>query len=283
MNTRTAILGVAVIAAAGAVAAAAGAAAWLVWGVGQPSAAASETAPPLPIPPVPPRIAQGEQYEGCLEMLTYDPPGAATFAESWQANGGGEGATHCLALARIALGQDDSGAQMLEALAASSHAPEAARAAIYGQAAQAWEEMGNIPRALAAATLALALSPDDPDLLVDRAVAAGNIDRYQDAIDDLTHALDIDPKRLDAMVLRGTAWRHLGRLELAQDDIDRVLIVDPDHAEALLERGILRQRRNDRDGARDDWERAASLAPDSATADLAQQNLALLEAGPERQ
>jgi hypothetical protein len=33
-------------------------------------------------------------------------------------------------------------------------------------------------------------------------------------------------------------------------------------------------------GARTDWERAISLSPDSATADLAQQNLALLEAGP---
>jgi regulator of sirC expression with transglutaminase-like and TPR domain len=50
----------------------------------------------------------------------------------------------------------------------------------------------------------------------------------------------------------------------------------------LLERGILRQRRNDDEGARADWQRAISLAPDTATADLAEQNLALLEAGPVR-
>ena len=74
----------------------------------------------------------------------------------------------------------------------------------------------------------------------------------------------------------------MGQLELAQDDIDRALMLDPDRPDALLERGILRQRRNDRSGARDDWERAISLAPDSSTADLAQQNLALLEAGPSR-
>jgi tetratricopeptide (TPR) repeat protein len=277
-NARTVLVGAAVICAV----IAGGATLWWVSGGETRSADAAETPVPLPIPPVPPRIAQGPQYEGCLEMLTYDPPGASAFAESWLTAGGGEGAEHCLALARIALGQDEAGAAMLEKLAATSKAPETARAAIYGQAAQAWEEMNDIPRALTAATLALSLSPDDPDLLIDRAVAAGALDRFQDSIDDLTRALDIDPSRLDAMVLRGSGWRHLGRLELAQDDIDRVLIADPDNAEALLERGILRQRHNDLDGARGDWERAASIAPDSATADLAQQNLALLEAGPER-
>jgi regulator of sirC expression with transglutaminase-like and TPR domain len=68
----------------------------------------------------------------------------------------------------------------------------------------------------------------------------------------------------------------LGR---AQDDVDRAIALDPDDAEALLERGILRQRRADQAGARNDWERAIALAPDSATADLAEQNLALLQAG----
>jgi hypothetical protein len=32
--------------------------------------------------------------------------------------------------------------------------------------------------------------------------------------------------------------------------------------------------------ARADWQRVLELAPDSATADLAQQNLTLLDAGP---
>ena len=52
--------------------------------------------------------------------------------------------------------------------------------------------------------------------------------------------------------------------------------------EALLERGILRQRRGDSAGARADWQRASDLAPDTATGDLAEQNMQLLAAGPER-
>jgi tetratricopeptide (TPR) repeat protein len=215
-------------------------------------------------------------------MLNDDPAGASAYAENWQSGGGGEGAAHCFALARIALGEPETGAEMLESLAAQSAGTAVARAAVYGQAGQAWLMAGKIDRAFAAATLALSLSPDDPDLLIDRAVAAGNLNRYQDALDDLSRVLDIDPKRVDAMVLRGSAWRHMGRLELARDDIDRALKLDPDNAEALLERGILRQRRNDSNGARADWERAINLAPDTATSDLAQQNLALLEAGPPR-
>ena len=78
------------------------------------------------------------------------------------------------------------------------------------------------------------------------------------------------------------ARRQLGHLDLAAADVGRALDLDPDDPDALLERGILRQRVGDQTGARADWERVIALSPDSATGDLAQQNLALLEAGPER-
>ncbi len=241
------------------------------------------TAELLPIPPVPPRIAEGEDYEKCLGMLASDPEGANNFADAWQATGGGEGATHCLALAHVQLGDVQSGAEMLEKLAAASKAPAVARASVYGQADQAWLMAGEPARALAAATLALSLSPDDADLLIDRSVASGTLGHYEDAIEDLTHALDVDGTRADALVLRAAAWRHEGHLDLAQDDVDRALAREPENPEAFLERGILRQRRGDRAGAQKDWIEAKSLAPDSATSDLAEQNLALLEAGPDRQ
>ena len=237
---------------------------------------------PLPIPPVPPRIAEGEDYEHCLGLLSNDPAGAASYADIWQKKGGGEGATHCQALARIALGNPGEGAAMLQALANTSHGNPVARASVYGQAGQAWLMAGDNEGAYGAATLALTLSPDDPDLLIDRAVDAAALQRYRSAVDDLTHVLDVDPKRADALVFRGSAWRHLGKLDLAADDIDRALAMDPDDPEALLERGILRQRRNDRRGARADWEHAVQVSPDSTTADLAQQNLSLLDAGPAR-
>ena len=250
-------------------------------GVG-PGMIESDSDEALPVPPVPPRIAQGADYERCLSMLNADPLGARNFAEAWIATGGGEGAEHCSALAVIALGEPDTGAEALDKLAGSSKAPAAARASVYGQAGQAWLMAGAPDRALGSTTMALTMTPDDADLLIDRSIAAGTLERYQDAVDDLTHALDLDPRRADALVFRAAAWRHLNHLDLAQDDVDRAFALDPDDADALLERGILRQRRGDRAGARADWDRAMQLSPDTATGDLAQQNLALLDAGPER-
>lgn len=234
----------------------------------------------LPVPPMPPRVAQGSEYERCLAMVPSDPQGANALADAWEATGGGDGATHCRAASQIALGNTETGAELLEKLAKSSKAPALARAFIYGQATQAWLMAGDPARAFATATLALALAPDDVDLLIDRSIAAATMDRFMESIDDLNLALDRDGKRTDALVFRAAAWRHAGQLGLATDDVDRALKIDADYPEALLERGILRQRRGDLAGAGADWQRVIELAPDTATADLAQQNLSLLEAGP---
>jgi tetratricopeptide (TPR) repeat protein len=249
------------------------------------SAPASAISPPsadTTAPPAVPRIAEGPDYDHCLAMLYNDPLGAKSFADTWASSGGGDGAMHCQALAQIELGNPAVGADMLERLADATKAPDPTRASVYGQAVQAWEMADQPARAFDAATLALALSPNDPDLMIDRALAEGSMQRYHEAIDDLDHALVIDPHRAEAFVLRASAWRRLNNLEVATSDIEHALAINPDSAEALLERGILRQRTGNQAGAREDWQRAISLDPDSTTADLAQQDLALLDAGPDQ-
>lgn len=234
----------------------------------------------LPVPPLPPRISEGAEYERCLGLLAGDPDGARAMAQAWQARGGGDGAAHCLALSRVAEGEPAAGAGALEQLAATSQGAPALRATLYGQAAQAWMMAGEPRRAALGLTQALLLTPGDPDLLVARAGAAESLGHYKQAVDDLDAALRDDPRRVDALVLRATARRHLGQLDAARDDVSRALTEEPDNAEALLERGILRQRRGDAEGARADWQRVLTVAPDGAAADLAEQNLALLDAGP---
>lgn len=236
----------------------------------------------LPLPPVPPRIADGPDYERCLEMIDRDPVGAAAFADAWDAKGGGDGALHCHALARIADGDPEDGAEALEALAQNSQAPALARASVYDQATQIWLSVGEPDRAYAAATAALALAPGDPDRLIARSAAAVTLSRYSDAIADLNRALDLDPRRVDALVQRAAAWREEDKLDRAKEDVGRALALNPDYPDGLLERGIQRQRLGDDAGARADWERTIALDPDSVTADLAHQNLALLDAGPAR-
>ena len=248
----------------------------------QPDAGTPSATAIPPAPPKVPRIATGPDYDHCLAMLYDDPTGAKSFADTWAASGGGDGAMHCQALAQIELGNAATGADMLEQLADATKAPDLTRASVYGEAVQAWQMAGQPLRAFDAATMALALSPNDPDLMIDRALAEGSVQRYHEAIDDLDRALAIDPHRAEAFVLRASAWRRLNNLEVATSDIEHALAINPNSAEALLERGILRQRTGNQAGAREDWQRAINLDPDSTTADLAQQDLALLEAGPDQ-
>jgi tetratricopeptide (TPR) repeat protein len=236
----------------------------------------------LPLPPFPPRITEGKDYESCLAALADDPAGAMAMADTWLANGGGDGAAHCQGLALIVTGKPEAGAAALEHLGATSVAPPMARALVLGQAGQARLMIAQPDKALADASLALTLSPADTDLFIMRATAEGLLDRFRDAITDLSDALQLDASRADTLVSRAVMHRQLNELDLAQADVARVLAKDPDNPDALLERGILRQRMGDRAGARTDWQHARDVDPNSTTADLAEQNLSLLEAGPER-
>jgi tetratricopeptide (TPR) repeat protein len=237
-------------------------------------------AAPLPVPPFPPRIASGDTYEHCLAVLTDDPDGARQIADAWAAAGGGDGAAHCQGLSLIATGHPDLGAERLEQLAAASLAPDLAKATIFAQASQARLMANQAGKARDDATRAVGLAPGDAELLILRALASEAAGRWDDAIADLTRALTLDIHRADVLALRAAAWRRTDRLELAVADTDRAIALDPDNAEALLERGIERQRLGDAAGARTDWRRARELDPNSTTADLAEQNLALLDAGP---
>jgi tetratricopeptide (TPR) repeat protein len=262
---------------AAAIALASAGAAWFALGRGD--GPAEEV---LPTPPEPPRLVDSPEYDRCLALLATDAQDALTHAEQWRREGGGEGAEHCAALATLGLGETEQAAEALEAVANRSQAGPAGRAAVYGQATQAWLLAENPVRAFAAATRALALTPDDTWLLMDRAVAAAAQGRHAEALADLDRATRLEPARGEAWVLRAATLRQLDRVELALQDIQRAIALEPENAEALLERGIIRQLRGDTEGARADWSRALELAPDSATADLAAQNLALNEAGPQR-
>lgn len=274
-HARVALLGAALLAA--------GLAGGTVWWWQFASPAAGETDSDLPVPPFPPRITEGSTYESCLAALIDDPDDAIAIAEAWQSNGGGDGAAHCRGLALIALGEPAQGAGVLEDLARTTTAPPLAKASVLYQAAQARLMVEQDAQARDDANAALALSPDDPDLLIVRATAEAGLGADAEAVQDLTDALVHEPTRNDALVARAALFRKQGRLDAAQDDVRRALVHDPDDPDALLERGILRQRAGDLAGARDDWEHARRASPDSATADQAEQNLSLLDVGPSKQ
>jgi tetratricopeptide (TPR) repeat protein len=216
----------------------------------------------------------------CLVLLASDPETAADAARDWAKHGGGDDAAQCAALSDIALGDTVGGAGSLDTLSQRGSSPAAHRAQFADQAMQAWLLAGNPNDALASARRAVALDPLDLGLLVDRGralVAAGD---PAGAVTDLSKVLATRPADRDALVTRASAFRRLERLAEARADIDTACRLAPDEPSALLERGILRERAGDSDGARTDWDRIVSLAPDTHEADMAQQDLALLDAGP---
>jgi tetratricopeptide (TPR) repeat protein len=247
------------------------------------SAARAQT----PAAPAPARsqhqpAAEAAHYERCLDEARRNPAAAWDSALAWRDTGGGHPAEHCVAVALIGLKQYGEAAKRLEKLADEMFkAPVDLRAEVLSQAGQAWLLDGNAPRAAEMLTLALGLTPDDPELLTDRAEALAAQGKYGDAIADLDRALARDPNRVDALIFRASAHRALDQLDPALRDADTALRLAPDEPDALLERGNIRRLKGDKAGARKDWLRVAEVAPNTAADTAAKDNLEKLDVKPD--
>ena len=159
----------------------------------------------------------------------------------------------------------------------TKHLDSTLRADVLGQAGQAWLQAGEPGRARAALDTALGLDPDNPELLIDRALAQAAVGAYWEAVDDLNLAIEYAPTRSDAYAFRAAAYRYLDILDLASDDVERALALAPDDPVILLERGNIRRLGGDDAGARQDWLRILTETPGSPAAEAAQANLERLD------
>ena len=208
--------------------------------------------PAKPTPAAP--MSDSAEYQACMEQAAKDASAAYETAGSWMVRGGGFAARDCQAVALIRLGSPGEAAARLEAMAEEMGRSGVAELPIVlAQAGQAWLAAGRPERAYAVQTAALKLTPEDSDLLIDRAISEASLKRYKEAIDDLTRVLKQEPQRSEALVYRGTAYRYLGDTKQARADIDKALSLDPRSADALLERGNLKRLAGDGAGARADW------------------------------
>jgi len=79
----------------------------------------------------------------------------------------------------------------------------------------------------------------NPIVFYHRAIAFQTLDRYEDALQDLSEALERDPSLLRGRRQRGGVYRCLGQYSLAKSDLDTVLQQNPDDLEARLQRAFL--------------------------------------------
>ena len=223
-------------------------------------------------------VQDAKQYSDCMALARSAPDQALKSAQDWQAKGGGIPAGHCDAVALVGLGHYPEAATMMEKLAdEEENTSKQLAAGLFGQAGQAWLIAGDDQHALADQTAALALTPDDPELLTDRAVTEISMAKYWQAIDDLNNAHDLASDRVDILIFRASAYRFLKSYDLARDDIERAINLAPDDAEAYLERGVIRSLTKDLSGAQADWQKTIALAPDTPTANQAKADLFQLD------
>jgi tetratricopeptide (TPR) repeat protein len=222
--------------------------------------------------------AEGVRYDRCLEQAAKEPADAFEEALSWAAQGGAEAARHCAAVALLYNGQPEVAAVRLEELAQDMRLqPPARRAEVVAQAGRAWLEGRNAQRAAAAFTTALELSPDNPEIWIDRAEAYAGASNYWEAIDDLNRAVELDRRRADAYAFRAAAYRLVNERGLAIEDATRAVELDPRLADAWLERGILNRLKGDVAGARRDFLQVLILDPEGPAGDGARANIEHME------
>lgn len=219
--------------------------------------------------------AASRTYQSCMVEARQAPGAGLATAKAWQARGGGAPARHCAAVAMIGLGRYADAAGELQKLAddrKDRRAPTL-RVDLLGQAANAWLIAGQPDMARRALDRALALRPDDVDLLIDRGVVLTSLKKYWDALGDLNRALVLAPRRPQALVFRAAAHRAVDALEPAENDINEALRLTPQNPDALLELGLILNRKGDKKGARAAWRELLDVAPNAPTAKIARRYL----------
>ncbi len=220
-----------------------------------------------------------KEYARCMTLAKSKPQAGFDAAMAWLGLGGAEAAKHCVAVSLLGLGQYKEAALRLEKLAQDMRAPKKFKAALLGQAGQAWLLAGNLSRADNVLTAAIKLNPQNWNLYIDRAQVAATEKDLARALKDLDQVLDNAPDMVDALVFRASAKRQLDQADSAAIDIGRALSIDDSHLEGLLERGILRRLLKDDVGARADWLKIIKISPASETARIARSNIQRMD-GP---
>jgi tetratricopeptide (TPR) repeat protein len=221
--------------------------------------------------------SDAEHYRACLALAQSKPADGLEEARAWISAGGGEPAQHCAAMALIGLKHYAEAARGLEHLADKSTDTPTMRAAMLAQAGQVWLLVNNTGQAYTDQTEALRLTPDAPELLIDRAETAALAQNYRAALADLDQVLSAQPQRIDALVYRASARRLTGDLDGAAADAATVLKLDPKNQDAWLESGNVKRLKGDLAGARADWLRAVELSPQSDAAADARANIERLD------
>jgi tetratricopeptide (TPR) repeat protein/GT2 family glycosyltransferase len=94
--------------------------------------------------------------------------------------------------------------------------------------------------ALESVNRAVALKPDDPDVLNSRVIILDNWGRYTEALNDIDRMLTLQPNHIDAINNSGMILARMGRFSEALACYNRSLSINPNQPQALYNRSLVR-------------------------------------------
>jgi lipoprotein NlpI len=103
-------------------------------------------------------------------------------------------------------------------------------------------------------------------LYVSRGIAYQDVGDLDRAMADLTEAIRLDPKYAEAYYNRGEVWLDAREFDRAIADYSEAIRLDSKHAKAYVGRGVTWQRKGDLDRAITDFTEAIRLDPNYAAA-----------------
>lgn len=215
-------------------------------------------------------------YNECVALIDKAPGDAYKAALAWTKTTDDPAAQHCTALAEVALKRYGAAADRLNRMIEQTANPYES-AALLGQLGNVRMLDGKPDLALQAFNRALKETPNDAQLLADRARAYAALKQWANAVRDLDAATQLEDADPELMLLFATALREFGKLPEAQKAADRALALAPKDPSVLLERGRIRLLAGDRSGAKADWEAALAVAPKGDVRDAIAASLKTLE------
>ncbi len=238
-----------------------------------------------------PSTKDEDRYAACIDMADRSPDKGINLALAWIADGGGVPARHCEAYGLARMGEHAEAAARFLKIAEDMRigrdmpirmgkrvvASAPMLADMYDQAANAWLLAGEIVRAEDTIDLALTLvpknTPQEYELVLDRARIAAADEDFQLALSDLDYVLKGDPGRKDILVLVAAAARGVGDFMRANRALADFQAVFPKQAAGYLELGNLRHAEGDKEAARKAWLKVLLLEDHGPNADAARANI----------
>ncbi len=193
--------------------------------------------------------ASAKEFEGerdklhsCLKKANTQPTQSLEDGRMWKFHGGGIFAEYCMAVSRIGMGEYEKGARRLVTISHDTQiGNKEDKLSMLIKASNAFL-LANLPiDAKSSIEEALTLSPDEPNLLIDRARTNLMLGDNLGAENDVTKAMEIKGIIPLGLRLRAEARTKLEKFDLASQDIEEAIKLEPKEPANLIIRGHLRE------------------------------------------